>query len=363
MAIIIGSASDLMLDSLRVCDFYSVNWTRRIALIQETFYNWQFKSLPLSNGIDNCMVAYDSGKDVIAGVMGLNARPFFLGGRELNGAELTTWVVSEDYRNTGAGAKILSCIMDTYDALIGMGISAMALPVYLRSGFRYLAAIPRFVRVYDFDAVASVAVCDPLAKKLSRQWLGASKAVNYSAIEGIDDDADVLFERLRGSYNLYARDAKHLAWRYTNHPMFEYRTFFVRPADSDGVALVALRKETAVPDLTLVHITDCVGDETAMEAAFAFIDDFCRQEGAHVADFYCTASRINRYPLSRGWFSTLDDHFFKFPHLFHPLEVRTPATTSLIYWTKENFPEMCDFSMLYVTKEDADFDRPVLKSE
>jgi hypothetical protein len=104
---------------------------------------------------------------------------------------------------------------------------------------------------------------------------------------------------------------------------------------------------------------DCVGDDVALPGAFTFIDDYCEEEGAHVADFYCTAAHITKHPRSRGWFSTLDDQYFQFPHLFHPVEVRRPATTSLIYWARENLSEMCDFSRLYVTKQDADLDRPV----
>ncbi|MGE5490530.1 MAG: hypothetical protein ACM31P_04520 [Actinomycetota bacterium] len=363
MSLQIGSVSELNLDSARVPGFYAANWQRKIALSNEEFYRWQFMSLPRAPGIDSCVVAYDPERDAIAGVMGLNPRPFHLGGKVVNGAELTTWVVAEAYRSTGAGAKILGHIQSSYDALIGMGISAMALPVYMRSGFRYLAAIPRFVRVYDFDAVSAVAVVDSVAKKLARQWQDNTLPVPYSVREGIGDDVDALFGRLASRYNLYARDAGHLRWRYEQHPIFRYRVFVVRPDAGAGAALVVLRQETAVSGLNLFHVTDCIGDEDAMPAAFAFIDDFCRQEGAHVADFYCTAARVSKYPLSSGWFSTVDDGCFKFPHLFHPVEVRTPATTSLIYWAREDFTEMCDFSRLYVTKQDADFDRPVLKGE
>jgi hypothetical protein len=361
MTLSFGSVNDMRIDSNRVAKFYATNWERAISLTEERFYNWQFKSLPLSIGNDNCVIAYDSDKGVIAGVMGLNDRPFYLGGQQRHGAELTTWVVSDSYRNVGAGPKMLSHIQDNHDVLIGMGISAMALPVYLRSGFRYLGAIPRFVRVYDFDAVARVAKCDPLAKKLARQWLGGFPQTPYRTSEFAADDADALFARLTREFNLFARDAKHLAWRYANHPTFNYRIFFVRPEAAQGVAFVALRKETAIPDLSIYHVTDCIGDDSAMEAAFSCVDDLCLREGVHVADFFCTSTKVNRYPLSRGWFSTLDDRYFAFPHLFHPLEVRTPPTTSLVYWAKRDFAEMCDFSRLYISKQDADLDRPTLE--
>ena len=54
----------------------------------------------------------------------------------------------------------------------------------------------------------------------------------------------------------------------------------------------------------------------------------------------------------------IDDICFQFPHLFHPIEMRNPPTTSLIYWSKNQFTEMADLSKLYISKQDADLDRP-----
>lgn len=361
MTLIVGSATKLNVESARIREFYSKHWARRIALVDSRFYDWQFRSTPQDAGIDNCTVALDPIKGEIAGVMGATARPFILGGRELRGAELTTWVVSEDYRGAGAGAKILGYLTDEYDALIGMGITAMALPIYLRSGFRFLSAIPRFVRVYNFDAIASMSQCTPLAAKLWRAWLERGVPVSYDVEELSAANLDSLFERVSGSFNLFTRDFEHIRWRYASHPVFRYETFLVR-VKGRGDAFVALRIETAVPGVKIVHITDCIGDESAMPGAFAFIDHYCRSHGVDVADFYCTSGRINRWPLSYGWFSTLDDQFFQFPHLFQPVELRNPATTSLVYWTKktECRDEMCDLSKLYLTKQDADFDRPTM---
>jgi hypothetical protein len=227
----------------------------------------------------------------------------------------------------------------------------------MRNGFRFLASIPRFVRVYNYEAVSRVSKADPLAGKLTRQWLGTESAP-YVVVEYSGNEAQSLFERLATSYNLFSRDSRHLAWRYATHPTFIYRMLLVRPKGGSSEAFVALRIESAIPGLTICHVMDCVGDDAAMDAAFSCIDDLCRLEKIDVADFYCTSSRVNKYPLSRGWFSTLDDQFLAFPHLFHPLELRTPATTSLIYWAKRDFTQMCDFSNLYITKQDADLDRP-----
>jgi len=95
MTLLIGPAHEIGIGSDRVAAFYAGNWERRVALIEERFYNWQFKSLPTAPGLDQCVIAYDPDKDVVAGVMGLNERPFYLAGTRVRGAELTTWMIAE----------------------------------------------------------------------------------------------------------------------------------------------------------------------------------------------------------------------------------------------------------------------------
>jgi hypothetical protein len=333
-----------------------------VALTDERFYDWQFKSLPLTSGMDECVVAYDAETQTVAGVVGLNERPFFLNGSAIRGAELTSWVVSEEFRGLGPANRMLTHIQDRFDMCLAMGISAKALPLYMRLGFRYLRAIPRYLRVLDVDAIGPIGTLDPVAKMMARQWIDQPRpAVPYSVADGPSVDLDRLFHLFSDSHNAFARDRAHLDWRYFRHPHFEYKTFEVR-SPSGGSCLVVLRREAAVPGVIIYHLLDCFGDESAMPAALAFIEDYCREQGAHVVDFFSTSYRIARFFLSSGWFSMNDDPGVRIAHLFHPVEYREPPTTSLIFWSRTCFADMCDYSKLYVTKADADFDRPVFGS-
>ncbi len=113
-----------------------------------------------------------------------------------------------------------------------------------------------------------------------------------------------------------------------------------------------------VEGMKIVHVMDCFGDDADMPAVLTFIDDYCREAGAHVVDFYCTSSRVNRYFRAHGWFSIQDDKCFRFIHLFHPPELREPPTTSLVYWAREDMSSLMDTNRLCVTKQDLDLDRP-----
>lgn len=362
MTTVVGEVDELGLKSEDVCGFYEKHWKRRIALTVLSFYRWQFTQSPSDAGRDHCMVAVNDTTREILGVMGLNRRPFVVAGQKENGAELTTWVVSEAHAGKGVGAKILRETQRRYNVLVGMGITEMALPIYMRSGFRYIKAIPRYIRVFNFDAVEKYARYNSWAQKLVKQWAAIGGApfhvdeVSYGSTRNLEP----IFE---ARFNHFSREFKYLEWRYSRHPVFEYKQFIIRSlgnAPGKGV-YVCLREELSVEGLRLIHVMDCVGDDLDMASAIGFIHHYCVENNIHLADFYCTSTRISRYFVSSGWFSTNDDSCFQFPHLFHPIEFRNPPTTSLIYWGHAKL-ELSDTANLYITKQDADLDRPTVTS-
>lgn len=361
MAIKIGFVTDLLVDSQLVRTFYAKNWKKKIALSEKVFYEWQFIHTPNSDGKDHCVIAYDDERAKILGVMGLSKRTFFLNGKSKNGAELTTWVVSEDAIGSGIGTKIVGFIQSKFEVLIGMGVSDMALPIYMRSGFRYVKSIPRFIKVLNFEPLRSYANYTNLATKLISKW-GISSQKDFFAREVSKDDYNKTFSLEKSRLNLFSRDNDHRLWRYTNHPIFKYKQFLVSKSNEidSPLAFVALREELNVEDFKILHIMDFFGDENCLPSALRFIEDYASKKGFDLIDFYCMASSVYRFMLSSGWFSINDDTCFQFPHLFHPVEMRNPPTTSLIYWSKNNLSDISNISNLYVTKQDADMDRPTL---
>ncbi len=364
MATIIGDVKELGINNKCVSDFYRFHWERKIALSILPFYRWQFTESPSDAGNDHCMVAVDEGSGKLRGVMGLNRRPFFLNGSMLKGAELTTWIVDDKHIGKGIGAKILINIQSKYDVLIGMGITDMALPVYMRRGFRYIKAIPRYIRVFDFEAIIDYAQHTPLAKKLVKQWLNISNKTPFIAEPISKESIRSLEPLLRKQFNYFSRGCKFLEWRFSKHPVFKYNQYLIySDGNSTGKGVfVCIRVEESVKNLKILHILDCIGDPLDMKAAISFINDFCTKNGIHLADFYCTSTKVSRHFISSGWFSINDDTCFQFPHLFHPIEFTTPPTTSLTYWSKENFADMAEIGRLYVTKQDADLDRPTVET-
>ncbi len=350
--ITVGNADDLGIAPEAVCRFYGDNWKRRIALEVPSFYRWQFMEPPRNAGHDRCCVVVDNGE--ILGVMGLNERPFRLDGVAREGAELTTWVVDKKAQGRGLGKRIITYLQERYEVLLGMGITDAALPLYRASGFGYMGQIPRFVRVFDAEAIAPYAQMDRLAKSLIRKYRDPERSEYKVEAKPARDLASIV-AGMESGFNLFLRDGDHLRWRYEDHPVFSYQAHLVRGGGS-GTGVVFRTDE--VEGMKIIHVMDCFGDDADMPAVLTFIDDYCREAGAHVVDFYCTSTRVNRHFRARGWFSIQDDECFRFIHLFHPPELREPPTTSLVYWARGDMSSLMDVGRLYVTKQDLDLDRP-----
>jgi hypothetical protein len=348
MAIAIGSASELGVSPEAVAAFYRANWQRRIALGLPEFYRWQFMAAPESNSGDHCCVALQG--DEIVGVMGLNPRSFMLAGARRRSAELTTWVVAASARGHGVGRGILAYLMQRHDVLVGPGITDAALPLYLDAGFRLVRALPRFAQVFaDNLGEPFVTTTARGREAIKRRRPGAR--VKGEPIE-VAEVADLAERHLR-DLNHYTRDAASLAWRYRDHPVFRYEFFRV------GDAAVGVRCDN-VDGVGIAHIVECFGKPAVLSDVMAFLDGFCRDRNIGIADFTGLASAINGVFLAEGWFSAVDDKDVQVTNLFHPPEIRDPATSSLVLWARDDRAALFDLGRLYVTKGDLDLDRPTM---
>ncbi len=360
MSILIGTADSLGIKSSDVQLFFAENWTRKIALSNKRFYEWQFLDLPRNKNIDSCHVAIDTQVDKIVGVMGLNQRPFNLVNRVVKGAELTTWIVHEKYQGSGVGAKILLDIKSNYEVLVGMNISEAAVPIYLRSGFRYIRQIPRFFRIYNSEKVEKISQFTPLARKMTQVWKIQSE-VNF--VESLPQMSDLEFveSRTKSSSNHFCRSPEFLMWRYDCHPFFKYESRIVQDSRYLGKKiLIIYRVEDTSSSVKVLHIMDMLGDSEIVPAAISFINSVAESRGVDLADFYCTLPILFKDFFTRGWFSTSDDYYIKVPNLFQPTELRTPQTSSFVLWGNDTSQEIYDLSRLYLTKQDCDLDRPTM---
>ena len=356
--VIIGPAHALGVNTSDLALFYSLHWARPICLGREDFAAWQMCGAPESQGLNASVVAVRGGQLLAA--MGVTPATFNLDGTALAGAELTTWIVLPGARGLGIGQRMLAHLQTQYDILAGAGISAAALPLYLGVGFAFLAQVPRFFHIADFQKVRAFVDAPDAAFRLTtkrqqagpfRQWQAtpcSSAALAPQAAIGAMSQA------------FFRRDALGLAWRYDQHPTFRYEAFSLRSRDTAGHGMgVVLREDMAV-NTPILHLVDLFGDARDAAAALSFVEAKAVRRGAAFVDFSATAGALTALVRARGWSSAVDDPLVELPSLFHPVEMRRPTTTSLVLWSREGRARLFDFGRLHLTKGDLDLDRPTI---
>tara|TARA_A100001011_G_C14250079_1_gene817420 strand:+ start:323 stop:1444 length:1122 start_codon:yes stop_codon:yes gene_type:complete len=365
MTIKIDFVHKFKIDNQLVRNFFRENWKRKIALPDKNFYEWQFVNAPENKSKDCCIIAFDTKKEKIFGALGINKRTFFLENKPIKSAEFTTWVVSKDTKKLGLasniGLKILLFSKLKFDILIGMGSTEEALPLYMRSGFKFVKSIPRFVKVINLKKIEKFSKINKLGKRLLLQWdLKDSFKNKYSVIPVTDKQYQKLFNNFKKKNNLFSRDLKHKKWRFKKHPYYNYKEFLVKKNGTNKYSYISFRQEDSIKHFKMIHLIDLYGDEFTNECALNYMVQYAKKNSYDVIDFYCTSSRIFKHLINNNWFSINDDDCFQFPHLFQPVEMRNPPTTSLLYWSKKNLSDLANFSKLYVTKQDVDLDRPTM---
>jgi ribosomal protein S18 acetylase RimI-like enzyme len=347
--VLVDFAHKLGVTNAQIADFYKNNWHRPIALSDPKFINWQFGV----QSENHCVVAIADSK--IIGIMAVTPRVFLYNSNSFNGAELSTWVVSSKARGLGIGKKILQLLQSTFQVLVGTGITDAAVPIYLSRGFSFFAYIPRYIYVSNFQKIKNLTKFDFEAERLTRSRRTkppvhfVSKNSNASELSAISDAFTFIGFKRGGDY---------CQWRYEHHPLFNYE-FYLITSESGDKAGIVLREDTN-EDTGFIHLCDLFGDQQAILSAVCFLEQYAKSKGAAFIDATVTDGKTIAAFRQRGWISAVDDNYVQIPSLFYPLEIRTPATTSLIFWATDNVPCAFDLSTMSLTKGDLDLDRPTL---
>lgn len=349
----VGEAGELGLDPEGLQSFLAEHWGSPIALSLPRFYHWQFEAPPANEGRDACVVAV-TGDGIPVAFMGANRRPFFLNGTQVDGAELTSWVVSPETRGSGVGQRMLAFLQSRYDVLVGMNITPVARFVYRRAGFRFVRALPRMICVLEQESVRKIATVSELGERmlaLPRREEAPLRTISAPLrADEVTDAAGTLHAR----FNCFSRAPTHFAWRYEQHPYFAYEA---RRIETDDARAVIVFRTDQRDETRVLHVTDLFGDEAAFGAAVVAAETRGAELGVDFVDWYCSATSVNAHFLAANWLSTNDDAEVAVPHLLHPIELRDPPTASYTLWSRDRV-SLLDIGRLYLTKADADLDRP-----
>ena len=350
-------AADAGLSNAEICAFYRDHWERPIALEREDFCHWQMNSAPAACGSNHSAVALDG--DRIVAVMGVTPAEFTFLGQPCRGAELTTWVVSADARGKGVGRGMLKHLQDRYEVLTGSGITAAAQPLYLGAGFSYLAHIPRFFFVADFDKLSPFASVSDSAQRIVERRQRSARAISWESQPVAASELAPVATNL-SRFGHFTRDDARLSWRHDHHVAFCYEAFAVRDSERDGQGAGVILRLDMVEETPILHLIDVFGEPDHLGAAVAFVEYQANRRGAAFVDVSLTSGQLAAQFRARGWSSAVDDPLVELPSLFYPVELRRPPTTSLAIWGRNAKHRLYDFAGLHITRADMDLDRPTL---
>jgi hypothetical protein len=256
----------------------------------EELLRWQHRSLADPDRLA-ILVADDAGLVAMLGLIEFEA---CLGERRGRGAWMTNWLVLPERRGERIGAALVERACAEYD-LVG-ALDANDATRQALAGRFVERPILRWALPYDLDAMPG-----------QPEWLDASASP-------------------RGAFAGACRDEEFIAWRYRNHPRFEYTVL-------EGFAAYRLAGNA-------LRVVDFLGDEELAER----VADAGRRTGAAYAEFVCH---------SPGYGASLEAVGFRraggLPTRFQPLDLAGRPDVSC-FWGYEGD--------LYVTAADSDLDRP-----
>jgi GNAT superfamily N-acetyltransferase len=257
----------------------------------EELVRWQHRSLADPERLA-ILGAEQDGE--LVGMLGLIEFEACLGERRGRGAWMTNWLVVPELRGEGIGSALAERACSEYE-LVGALDANDATRAALADSF-VERPILRWALPYDLSAMPG-----------QPEWL---------------DEPASSAETFAGA----CRDEEFVAWRYRNHPRFEYTVL-------EGFAAYRLAG-------SVLRVVDFLGDEALAE----HVADAGRRAGAVYAEFLCHSSAYGP-PLEAVGFRRARG----LPSRFEPLELR-PRPEVSCFWGYDD--------ELYVTAADSDLDRP-----
>jgi hypothetical protein len=353
----LASASEA--DHAAIQTFIESEWVRRIALSNKIFYDWQMKGHPASQGRDHSILVVDD-QDAIKGYYGVNPRPFIArDGREYRGAELTTIIFSQEVRGSMLVWSMIRQLQTDYDALFGMNTTRLALPVFVRAGFKHIYAIERMIKLYrTAPFMDSIKLGESGQLILSMHGRKPRVTPPFRSVNR--DELQELMENYRISgINHLARRFVDLEWRYLRHPYWSHDIFVLAPDNPKQRTLVVLRKESH-EHFTVAHCLEVLPLGEEWPDLPGFMDHYAQEYAVDLIDIMTTLPQLAAQFWEANWLTTLNDQECRIPGLFNPLELREPPTGNMTHWSKIPGEPLLDLTTLYISKADADFDRPTL---
>jgi GNAT superfamily N-acetyltransferase len=350
--------------------FIASQWGTGHPMTDRRLFEWQFRGFGQArHAIQSLLLFIDGELAGFRGIIpGLYQVPSARGMEILPGGSLAMWMLRKEFRGLGLGRLMHSEAERLCPVLSGAGSNPeTSVPVYLKSGFRVLEAMNRYLAVLDPGACLArfgpqSAAIPPAPEGETGNALGPSRTDPHSLAEIWRGSACSA-----GFFSLY-RDEEFWRWRILESPGFRYEVFL----DPGNSGFVTARLERLVSperqgdcspnvfriiDLVPASPATWLGSEDRPFIRFlGRCLDWAREAGSIAADFHCSSSIFGSILQKAGFFreqDLLEDGVPPLPRLFNG----GPAPGRPINALVKAFG-IDSFERVYMVKSDNDMDRP-----
>ncbi len=343
-----------------------------------TLFDWQFDpTLPSPTRFSGPTVVVATEEARIVGMLGITGFEFNVRGATVPGAWTANWIATPDVRGHNVAVRLMKAVSDLgFEVIGGLGVTPQAARVLRALRFEVFE-LDRWVAVFDVQhttqlllaAAEGAVTADEARSAVERCTLvrGAT-AAGFEVLDWNDQVAAQWDDAWRTHFASAliggARDARYIKWRYVNHPTFEYHVRCVRQtATNDLEGLTVFRVESPRGrDERVLRIVEFLALPKAAEALAGAVTHFAWEHEVGYADFHCSsaawAEGLERVGFRR---EDLSQPIAALPSRMQPLEPPGRTITVALLLPKEfrgRREELAASGELYVTKSDADQDRP-----
>ena len=318
------------------------------------FFEWFFKN-PFVKGENSFMVIKSKGK--IISEMGLVPTRMKFFDKTVDNVNLVNLMALEEFRGKGTGFFLYKEAEKFGNVCTNTGYGPLVVDFIENMGWVKMPDLNRFVLVLNGEKASKLA-----GKKLEKckaSEKAETSGMEFVQVEGFGKEAGEFWERVKEKYPItIERSAAYLNWRFSNHPVFDYKMFEVRK-EGRVEAVVVLHFEEA-DGFRVARIVDFVSGDRAELFALEKAIEFCKEKDVDLVDFFFSGKFHVGSLGKAGFVEAKKGAFGSIPMLFSPIDrERKSINFAFKAVNKKLLDERINnFNNWYITKADGDQDRP-----
>jgi len=364
----------------RVADFIDQHWAKNHVYVRHPeLFDWTFRRSDLWSQDEFSFAIAEDDKKII-GILG--AIPFEFNSRGETSKAMWTanWMTRPCTQAGGAGIRLMQFWADAgYSHRLPFGTNAEVNRLFSAMRWTVVDDIPRHFLVLPAARERMISLLrltypewsQNRASELTDAFLAQGESETDASFESeIHPDWD---ERGWAHFKLNsvggARNFAYLNWRYTEHPMFDYRIISIQDGDRIGLAVWRSEMITQLntegerePVVRIARLVEFIpASERNSGDLFGALVQAASAEGCFAIDYFGYHGRVGS-SLEKLGFPLLKNHIdgAAIPGRFQPLDYKSGKISSALspeftIVPQYPFDASCDW---YWTKSDGDQDRP-----